>query len=200
MSCAPSPSSDFLPLAPLLFFSSFFFLSSFLLSPIIPQTATTVSLILGRTHFTRNKRIALSTDLVIYALCGSSHPFPAYLLLFICFHQRLHAHDDDLTISAASIASSYIFFFFFLLPARWISTLLFHTLDAISCCLESQLSIISIVAGKPQSALVLLLIFFLLVTLKAHSDTEGAEITGCRAPLCVPVIGAHRSSMKLAVD
>lgn len=158
-----------------------------------------MSLILGRTHFTRNKRIALSTDLVIYALCGSSHFFPAYLLLFMCFHQRARQRLDNLC-SFYSIDGCIFFFFFFLLPARWSSTLLFHTLDAISCCLESQLSIISIVAGKPQSALVLLLIFFLLVTLKAHSDTEGAEITGCCAPLCVSVIGAHRSSMKLAVD
>lgn len=39
------------------------------------QMATTVSLILQRTHFIKNKRILLFTDLVIYALCGSSHSF-----------------------------------------------------------------------------------------------------------------------------
>lgn len=42
--------------------------------------------------------------------------------------------------------------------------------------------------------------FLSITNTQAHSDTEGAEITGCRAPLCVSVIGAHRSSMKLAVD
>lgn len=45
-------------------------------------------------------------------------------------------------------------------------TLLFCALYAISCYLETQLSIISIIAGKLQSAFDLLLIFFLLVTLK----------------------------------
>lgn len=63
MSCAYSLSSDFL-------------------SPsCILQMETTVSLILQRSHFTRNKSVLLFTDFVIYALCGF---FPVYVLVFMC--------------------------------------------------------------------------------------------------------------------
>ena len=58
------------------------FLAPFFL---ISQMATTVSLILQRTHFTRNKCILLFTDLVIYALCGFSCSFQfIYLCLYVC--------------------------------------------------------------------------------------------------------------------
>lgn len=75
------------------------------------------------------------------------------------------------------------------------STLLFYTLDAISCYLETQLSIISIVAGKPQRALDLLLIFFLLVTLKWIAAQRSRNY---RMP-CVLVWVCLRQSVKLFV-
>lgn len=63
-------------------------------------------------------------------------------------------------------------------------TLLFSALDAISCYLEIQLSIISIIAGKLQSAFDLLLIFFLLVTLKWIEIQRSRNYSVC---LCVCV-------------
>lgn len=114
------------------------------------------------------------TDCIIYRfsyLCTlwllalfSSLFAPVYVLSSAS--PRARRRLDNLRSFYSIDGSIFLFIYFFLLPARWSSTLLFHTLDAISCCLESQLSIISIVAGKAQSASVLLLIFFLLVTLK----------------------------------
>lgn len=90
----------------------------------------------------------------------------------VCFCQRLPVCVDDFT-SICNCACAHAAFTPFepsrkpiAFSPRCCFTLLFCSLDAISCYLETQLSIISIVAGKLQSAFDLLLIFFLLVTLK----------------------------------
>lgn len=95
-----------------------------------------------------------------------------FACVYVCFCQRLHVCVDDFTricicacahgaFAASELSRKPTAF------CCWCCfTLLFYTLDAISCYLETQLSIISIVAGKLQSAFDLLLIFFLLVTLK----------------------------------
>lgn len=68
-------------------------------------------------------------------------------------------------------------------------TLLFRTLDAISCYLETQLSIISIVAGKAQSTVGSLLIFFLLVTLKWMETQKEQKLKNA---FCVDVFERSR--------
>lgn len=143
---------------------------------LISQMATTASLILQRSHFTRNKCILLFTDLVIYALCGFSHPFQFILPAFYeCVCQRLYVCGDadeftSIRTCAMCPCSNHSFWAeqkSMIAFSPWCClTLLFHALYAISCYLETQLSIISIMAGKLQSAFDLLLIFFLLVTLK----------------------------------
>lgn len=141
--------------------------------PCIPQMETTVSLILRRTHFTRNKCILLFTDFVIYALCGFCHSF-RFICLCLCAslsapaqmrgYQWVYKHMHMCMSSCGVQAERKSTTAHSLLDA--VSTLSFCALDAISSYLETQLSIISIIAGKLQSAFDLLLIFFLLVTLK----------------------------------
>lgn len=89
--------------------------------------------------------------------------FPAYLLMFMCFRQRFSARGWLYRYMNMSMCrNQWMLFSCF----RCCSTLLFPIRDVISCYLAAQLSIFWIVAGTPQSASDLLLILFLLVTLK----------------------------------
>lgn len=145
MSCAHSLSSDFLSL-PLPF--------SFL----IPQTATTVSLILQRAHFARNKRILLFTVLVIYALCGFAQSFQL-ICSRLCFQRRLNAYVDDFTsicicafacaaFAAAEQGRKDIFYFIFfclmlfhvVIPHSRCNILLFRnpTINHLNCCWQNS--------------------------------------------------------------
>ncbi len=100
---------------------------------------------------------------------------PALSSLFarvdVCFCWRLHVWVDDLTsICICAFAHAAFTSEQGRKPIEFSAwccfTLLFYALNAISCYLETQLSIISIVAGKLQSVFHLLLIFPLLVTLR----------------------------------
>lgn len=68
-----------------------------------------------------------------------------------------------------------------------VATLLFRALDAICDCLEIQLSIISIIASKLQSAFKLLLILCLLVTLWRIETQRSRNCTG----ICCAELGAE---------
>lgn len=187
MSCAPSPSSDFLSLSrsPPFLFSFFFFALSHNSSDgnhceSYPRKnpfhqEQTDCIIYRFSYLCTLWLLALFSGLFapVYVLSSASPPA----------RRRLDNRRSFYSIDGC------IFFFFFLLPARWSSTLLFRTLDAISCCLESQLSIISIVAGKPQSALVWLLIFFLLVTLKRRATQKEQKLQdACVCDWCAPFL------------
>lgn len=146
-----------------------------------------------RTHFTRNKCILLFTDLVIYALCGFFYSFqficqclcvcflaPAYTCRCRWVYKHMHLCVCPRSVHSiwAELKTMIAF------SPSCCFTLLFSALDAISCYLETQLSIISIIAGKLQSAFDLLLIFFLLVTLKWIEIQRSRNYSVC---LCVCV-------------
>lgn len=178
LSLPPTPPCYYLqPADELCLFSSFFLsLSLFLIS----QMAAALSLILRRTLFTRNKCILLFTDLVIYALCGFSHSLwlicPCWCV-FLWLYQHMH-----LCVCLCSLPSVW--------AVKRLSLALFHIVILCSSCnillfRKTQLSIISIVAGKLQSAFDLLLIFFLLVTLKWIEIQRSRNYRTTCVPACV---------------
>lgn len=181
-----------LSLSPLTFFLSLYPFFSLL----IPQMATTVSLILQRTHFARNKRILLFTDLVIYALCGFSHSFQficSCLCVFVSASTHMWMTLQAYACACAAFTASEqgrnpIALFFF--PAWCCSKLLFYTLDAISCYLETQLSIISIVAGKPQRALGLAAHFLSISNTQVDGNTKEQKLQNAVC-VCVSLSAAE---------
>jgi len=140
----------------------------------IPQMETTESLILRRAHFPRNKCIPSFAAFV--SLCSLwPPPFFPVSFPFVCvchrshvcfFGNRVYKHMFSCMRSCSILGVSAEQKTMIAFSPWCCFTLLFYALDAIPGCLETQLSIISIIAGKLQSAFDLLLIFLLLVTLK----------------------------------
>ena len=136
------------------------FCLSLSLFPLISQTA--VSLILRRTHFTSNKCILLFTHSLIYALCGFFH-FLQCICEWLgacspCMWTCRWGYEHVLTCT--SVGSVWAERRTVVVFSPWCCfTLLLWALNAISSNLETKRSIISIIAGKRQSAFKLLLIF-----------------------------------------